>query len=125
MFAVFKTGGKEYKAELGESLHIEKVEGNEGDTVSIDEVLLIKDDKETTIGAPTIAKTTVEAKIINQYRGDKIIIFKHKRRKTYRKKTGHRQSLTEVVITKIANTTLKDAVKKETKKEDLPKAVNE
>jgi len=119
MFAIIKTGGKEYKVDLGESLHIEKLDSALGEDVVFEEVLLVNNEGEVQIGTPTLEGVSVAAKIVTHYRGEKIIIFKHKRRKNYRRKTGHRQDLTEVVITRIGDVTLEDVIK-----EELPKAAN-
>ncbi len=101
MYAVIKTGGKQYKVEEGDRVQIEKLEAASGDTVTFDSVLFIGDDKEYKMGTPNLDGVTVDGKVVRQLRGKKIIVFKMKRRKGYRKKQGHRQNLTEVFITKI------------------------
>ncbi|HNY66316.1 MAG TPA: 50S ribosomal protein L21 [Deltaproteobacteria bacterium] len=100
MYAVIKTGGKQYKVEEGDRIQIEKLEAATGDTVTFDDVLFIGGD-EYKLGEPKLAGATVSATIVRQLRAKKIIVFKMKRRKGYHKKQGHRQYLTEVFITKI------------------------
>ena len=101
MYAVIKTGGKQYKVEEGDILRVEKLEAQKGDTVTFDDVLLIGGD-EYAIGTPTVSGASVSASVVRQFRDKKIIVFKMKRRKRYRKTQGHRQYLTEVRITKIS-----------------------
>jgi large subunit ribosomal protein L21 len=100
MYAVIKTGGKQYKVAQGDKLRIEKLPANVGDTVTFDEVLLVGGDT-IKIGAPLVAGAKVEAKIIAQDRAKKIIVFKFRRRKNYRRKNGHRQPFTALEITGI------------------------
>ena len=100
MYAVIKTGGKQYKVEEGDTIQIEKLEAEKGDEITFDNVLFLGGD-EYKIGSPNLEGVTVSAKITRQLRAKKIIVFKMKRRKRYRKKQGHRQNLTEVCITKI------------------------
>ena len=97
MFAVVRTGGKQYKVEKGDKIQVEKLEAKAGDKVNLDEVLLV-DGK---IGAPLVAGASVVAKVVNQIRGPKITVFKKKRRQNYRRKKGHRQDLTLIEITDI------------------------
>ena len=101
MYAVIKTGGKQYKVSEGEVLCFEKIEGDKGDTVSFDEVLLVSRDEDVTVGAPFVEGARVVGEIISQIRGPKITVFKVKRRKGYSKKTGHRQDLTNLKIKEI------------------------
>jgi large subunit ribosomal protein L21 len=100
MYAVFKTGGKQYRVQKGDTLRVEKLAGNPGDTVSFDEVLLVGGDA-LKIGQPTVKGAKVEAKILGQDRDKKIIVFKFRRRKNYRRKSGHRQPFTALEITNI------------------------
>lgn len=100
MYAVIKTGGKQYRVAQGDTLRVEKLVGNVGDTVTLSEVLLLGGDS-LKIGQPTVAGAKVEAKITAQGRGEKIIVFKFRRRKNYRRKTGHRQPVTTLQITGI------------------------
>lgn len=101
MYAVIKTGGKQYKVVAGERLKVEKIVGDVGATVVIDKVLMISDNANTTIGAPLIAGATVSATVLSHGRSDKVMIFKFRRRKHYRKTQGHRQSFTEIQIGEI------------------------
>lgn len=104
MYAVIKTGGKQYKVCPGEVLKVEKLIGNPGDEVSFQDVLMVCDeDNNTKIGFPLVAEARVEGTIKRQTKGDKIVVFKSKRRKGYKKKAGHRQLLTEVRINNIVS----------------------
>ena len=102
MYAVIKTGGKQYKVEVGAKLKIEKLLGDAGSKVIIDKVLMIADGDTTTIGAPLVAGAKVSATVLSHGRADKVMIFKFRRRKHYRKTQGHRQSFTEIQIDAIA-----------------------
>jgi len=98
MFAVIKTGGKQYRVVSGDVIKVEKLEGEAGSTIALDQVLMLGD----TIGTPLVAGATVSAEVIAQDRGPKVIIFKKKRRQNYRRKNGHRQDLTVLRITEIS-----------------------
>ncbi len=98
MYAVIRTGGKQYRVIPGEKLKVEKLSGEVGSDITIDKVLMIADGDDVTIGAPLIAGATVPATVISHGRGDKVMIFKFRRRKHYRKTQGHRQSYTEIQI---------------------------
>ena len=100
-FAIIKTGGKQYSVESGKVLKIEKIIGKKGETFTFDQVLLIGDSQKQTLGTPIIKGASVKATIIDQIRDKKIIVFKKKRRKNYRKTKGHRQYLTVLKIDKI------------------------
>jgi large subunit ribosomal protein L21 len=91
MYAVVETGGKQYKVSKGDIIRVEKLAGEVGDKVELDQVLLIKDDNGLQVGNPTVAGMKVVGTITSQRRGKKIVIFKYKRRKNYRRKQGHRQ----------------------------------
>ena len=97
MFAVVKTGGKQYRVASGDVIKVEKLEAEAGATIALDQVLMVGD----TIGTPLVAGATVSAEVIAQDRGPKVIIFKKKRRQNYRRKNGHRQDLTVLRITDI------------------------
>lgn len=97
MYAVIKTGGKQYKVASGDVVKLEKIAGEEGKEVVFNEVLALDD----TIGTPLVVGASVKAKVLKQTRDDKIIVFKKKRRQNYRRKNGHRQSITLVKITDI------------------------
>ena len=100
MYAVIKTGGKQYRVSQGDKLLVEKLPGNVGDKVTFDEVLMIGGDS-VKLGKPLVSGAKVEAKVIAQDRAKKIIVFKFRRRKNYRRKNGHRQPYTELKITGI------------------------
>ena len=101
MYAVVKTGGKQYRVSKGDHLRIEKLTGNVGDEIRFDEVLMIGDTDDVKIGTPQVGGATVSARIVEQDRAKKIIVFKFKRRKGYKKARGHRQAYTRVEITDI------------------------
>ena len=98
MFAVIKTGGKQYRVASGDVIKVEKLEGEAGATIALDQVLMVGD----TIGTPLVAGAAVSAEVIAQDRGPKIIVFKKKRRHNYRRKNGHRQAHTVLRITGIS-----------------------
>ena len=102
MYAVIKTGGKQYRVEQGDTLAIERLEGDTGTQVSFGEVLLVGSDNETKIGRPLLAGASVTGTIVEQGRAKKIIVFKFRRRKIYKRKKGHRQYFTRVRIESIA-----------------------
>jgi large subunit ribosomal protein L21 len=101
MYAVIRTGGKQYKVAPEDVLQIEKIEGTAGDAVSFSDVLMVAGDGGPTFGTPTVAGAVVSAEVVEQGRGPKVIIFKKKRRQNYRRKRGHRQELTTVRILEI------------------------
>jgi large subunit ribosomal protein L21 len=100
MFAVIKTGGKQYRVAVEDKLKVEKVAGEPGDIIQFGDVLMVGGDA-VTIGAPTVAGASVAAEVLDQGRGPKVIAFKKRRRKNSRRKRGHRQELTFVRITEI------------------------
>jgi large subunit ribosomal protein L21 len=100
MYAVFKTGGKQYRVAQGDQVRIEKLPGNVGDTITFGEVLLVGGES-LKIGRPVVSGAKVEATILAQDKAKKIVVFKFRRRKNYRRKTGHRQPFTAVKITNI------------------------
>jgi len=103
MHAVIKTGGKQYIVKPGDIIDIEKISGEPGEEVNFEEVLLVSaDGEDVKVGSPLVESARVEGKIIRQKKGEKIVVFKFKRRKGYRKKAGHRQNLTSVEITGIS-----------------------
>ena len=112
MFAIVKTGGKQYRVASGDVIKVEKLTGNAGDTIQLDQVLAMGDDKGVKIGTPLLSGTAITAEILEQARADKIIIFKKKRRHNYRRKNGHRQHLTVLRIGDIGGAK-KAAVKKD------------
>ena len=101
MYAVIRTGGKQYKVAPEDVLQIEKIEGAAGDAVRFPDVLMVAGDGEPKFGAPLVSGAAVAAEVVEQGRGPKVIIFKKKRRQNYRRKRGHRQELTTVRILEI------------------------
>ncbi|BBN99317.1 50S ribosomal protein L21 [Sporolactobacillus terrae] len=100
MYAIIETGGKQLKVEEGKTIVIEKLAGEAGDAVTFDKVLFVGGES-VKVGAPTVEGATVTGKVVEQGRDKKIVVFKFKRRKNYRRKQGHRQPFTKVVIEKI------------------------
>lgn len=104
MYAIIETGGKQYRATAGDVLFLEKLQGNNGETITFDKVLLIggKTDKSVLVGRPYVAAAKLQAEIVDQdSRGEKLLTIKYRRRKRYRRMIGHRQELTRVLVTKI------------------------
>ncbi len=102
MFAVLKTGGKQYKVSQGDVIQVEKLEGNVGDKLTLDQILMIGEDDKVDVGAPILAGSQVTCEIMDQAKGPKILVFKKKRRKKYRRTNGHRQLITHLKITDIS-----------------------
>jgi large subunit ribosomal protein L21 len=102
MYAVIATGGKQYRVQEGDILDIEKIDAETGAVIEFPEVLSVGDGADIQCGNPTLESASVEAEVIDHFRGKKLVVFKMKRRKGYRKKHGHRQELTKIQITKIA-----------------------
>jgi large subunit ribosomal protein L21 len=101
MYAVIKTGGKQYRVSAGEKLKVEQIPADIGAEIALDEVLMVADGDAVTMGNPLVAGKSVKAKVIAHGRGDKVHIFKMRRRKHYRKSQGHRQNYTEIEILSI------------------------
>ncbi len=101
MYAIIKTGGKQYKVSEGDTLLVEKLEGAEGDTVVFDQVLTLVNDADVKIGRPLVEGAKVSAKVVEHGKGEKIFVFKYKAKSNYRKRQGHRQPFTKVSIEKI------------------------
>lgn len=101
VYAVVKTGGKQYKVAVGHTIRVDRLAADEGATVELDEVLMLADGTETTVGTPTVAGAKVVARVVEQGRGPKIIVFKYKPKVRYRRKQGHRQLLTTLTISDI------------------------
>ncbi|MDA0670776.1 MAG: 50S ribosomal protein L21 [Proteobacteria bacterium] len=101
MQAVIKTGGKQYKVSVGDTLKVEKLTAKEGETIKIDNVLALVDGENTTIGAPLVKGANIDVSVVSHGKHDKVKIFKMKRRKHYKKSQGHRQNYTELKIEKI------------------------
>lgn len=102
MFAVIKTGGKQYRVEPGRKVRIEKLEAEEGSAISFDEVLLVANDGDVRFGTPLVKGAKVSGKVLTQGRDKKKIVFKYHRKTRYHKKHGHRQPFTEIEISNIA-----------------------
>ena len=102
MYAVIKTGGKQYRVASGAKLKIEQLSADVGSEIVIDQVLMVADGEKVALGTPLVAGASVKAKIVSHGRGDKVHIFKMRRRKHYRKSQGHRQNYTEIEILGIA-----------------------
>ena len=116
MLAVFKTGGKQYSVKTGQILKVEKLEGKKGDSISFKDVLAVSENTQNTIGSPLVEGAVVEAKILDQIRDKKIIVFKKRKRQNYRSTQGHRQYLTVLKIETISMGGKKSqSEKKETK----------
>jgi len=103
MFAIVKTGGKQYRVSAGDQVTVERIAGEVGSSIALIEVLAIGGEAGSTIGNPIVANASVNAKIVQQPRGTKVIVFKKKRRKNYRRKNGHRQELTVLRIEGISH----------------------
>ena len=129
MYAIVEIAGQQFKVAKDQKVFVHRLAGEEGDTVTFNNVLLTADGEQISVGAPAIEGASVEAKISRHLKGDKVIVFKKKRRKGYRKKNGHRQSLTEIVIESIVSSgakpakkaAAKPAAKKTAKGDDLKK----
>ena len=101
MFAIVTIAGQQFKVEEGQELFVHRLEANEGDAVTFEEVLMLEKDGKVQVGKPML-KTNVSATVVNHLKGEKVIVFKKKRRKGYKVKNGHRQALTKIKIDKIA-----------------------
>ena len=120
MYAIVEIAGQQFKVAKDQKVYVHRLQGEEGSSVSFDKVYLLDDGTKVTLGAPAITGASVEAKVVKHLKGDKVIVFKKKRRKGYRVKNGHRQSLTEILIQSIS---AKGGAKKAaSKKEAAPKA---
>ena len=118
MYAIVEIAGQQFKVAKDQKVYVHRLQGEEGDKITFDKVLLLEDGDNVTIGAPVIDGAAVEAKVVKHLKGDKVIVFKKKRRKGYKKKNGHRQSLTEIVIGDISLKGGKKAAPKAEKKEE-------
>src|SRR5690606_445428 len=98
MYAIVKTGGKQYRAEPGKFIHVEKLNAGIGEEVTLNEILLVNDGDNVKVGSPLVANSSIRATVVDQDRGKKLVVFKFKRRKGYRKKQGHRQDYTRLKI---------------------------
>ena len=112
MYAIVEIAGQQFKVAKDQKLFVHRLQDKEGSKVSFDKVYLLDDGKKVTVGAPAISGAAVEAKIVGHLKGDKVIVFKKKRRKGYRVKNGHRQALTELIVEKIVASGTKPAAAK-------------
>ena len=117
MYAIVEIAGQQFKVAKDQKVFVHRLSEDEGKKVSFEKVLLVADNDNITLGAPAIEGASVEAKILNHLKGDKVIVFKKKRRKGYKKKNGHRQSLSQIVIESIVLGGAKKSTKKEEKQE--------
>ena len=101
-YAIVRTGGKQYRVRPGDTFRTESLPYDEGDTVEFDDVLMVSNDGDVTVGAPTVPGANVTAEVVAQGRGKKIIVFKYKAKTRYRRKNGHRQSYTDLRVTGIS-----------------------
>ena len=101
MYAVIKTGGKQYRVQQGDVIFVEKINSQADETVTFEEVLLVGDGEQTKVGAPVVAGAKVEGKVLAQVKAKKVVVYKYKAKKNERKKQGHRQPYTKVEITAI------------------------
>lgn len=101
-YAIVKTGGKQYRVAEGDTLHVEKLPAKAGEEVKMEEVLFARNDGKTIAGSPVISGASVTAQVVRQLRAPKIIVFKHRQKKVYKKTQGHRQWLTELRIKQIS-----------------------
>ncbi len=104
MYAVVKTGGKEYRVSKGELIRVEKIEGNVGDQVTLKDVLMVSKEGETQLGTPLLANVVIQGEIVQETKGKKVLTYKMKRRKNYRRFKGHRQTYTYLRVNEIALT---------------------
>ena len=119
MYAIVEIAGQQFKVEKDQQVYVHRLENKEGSKVEFDNVLLIDNDGKINVGAPAISGAKVTAKVVSHLKGDKVVVFKKKRRKGYRVKNGHRQALTEILIQKIEE---KVSAKKAPAKKAEPKA---
>ena len=101
MYAVIETGGKQYKVQEGDTIFVEKIEAEEGDKVDFSKVLLVANDDDLTVGKPYVEGATVEGTVLEQGKARKVVVFKYKPKKNYKRKQGHRQPYTKVKVDKI------------------------
>ena len=125
MFAIVEIAGQQFKVAKDQKVFVQRLDAKTGDKVSFDQVFMTADGDKVTVGAPAVANASVEAKVVRHLKDEKVIVFKKKRRKGYRVKNGHRQSLTEIVIESVGVGNAKKAAPKakaEAPKAEAPKA---
>ncbi|KAB5485117.1 MULTISPECIES: 50S ribosomal protein L21 [Flagellimonas] len=120
MYAIVEMAGQQFKVAKDQKVYVHRLQEEEGKKVTFDKVLLLEDGGDVTIGAPVIEGAAVEAKIVKHLKGDKVIVFKKKRRKGYQKKNGHRQYLTEIVVEGIVAKGAKKAAPAKAKADEKP-----
>ena len=125
MYAVVRTGGKQYRVAKDEIIAVEKLAAEAGSSLDLGEVLMIGDDRNTTVGNPLVDGASVSVEVVEQTRGDKIVVFKKKRRKNYRRKKGHRQRVTLLRVTGINVSGAKDSAGRATASERRVPATRE
>ena len=123
MYAIVEIAGQQFKVEKDQQLFVHRLDAKEGDKIKFDDVYLIDDKGGVTVGAPVISGAQVSASVLRHLKGDKVIVFKKKRRKGYKKKKGHRQYLTEIKVESIVASGAKPAAKKAEPKKDTAKPV--
>ena len=101
-YAVIQTGGKQYNVQQGDTIRVESLPGDEGDTVELGDVLMVSQDGAVSLGTPTVPGAKVLAQVVGHGRGKKVVVFKYKAKTRYRRKNGHRQSFTDLKVTEIA-----------------------
>ena len=109
MYAVFRTGGKQYRATEGDRIRVERLEAEEGDSIEFDEVLLVGEGSDVKVGSPLVSGSKIKAKVTAQGRSKKVVVLKFKRRKNYKRVKGHRQHFTEIEIVSITSAAPKKA----------------
>lgn len=102
MYAIIRTGGRQYRVEEGRFIDVEKLPNEEGDKIELDEVLLIRNEDDTVIGQPTVEGASVSATVMKQWRDKKVVVFKYRQRTNYRRKGGHRHHYTRLMIDEIS-----------------------
>ena len=121
MYAIIESCGKQYKVSEGDVVFFEKLDAEEGKKVTFDKIVLVSDDKKVEVGAPYVKGVKVEGKVVEHGKGKKIIVYKYKAKKNYRRTQGHRQPFTKVEITKISAGKAETTAKAEAKKEATEK----
>ena len=102
IYAIVKTGGKQFRVEPGDTIRVESLEGSDGDAIELRDVLMVCRDGDVTMGSPTVPEAKVQVEVVGNGRGRKIIVFKYKAKTRYRRKRGHRQSYTDLKVTGIS-----------------------
>ena len=101
-YAIFQTGGKQYRVKEGDTIRVERIPGDEGDAIEFDQVLMLSQDGDVSVGAPTVDGARVTAEVVGKGRAKKIIVFKYKAKTRYRRKNGHRQHYTDLRVINIS-----------------------